>query len=65
MRRVIEREDRRMRRRYVRSPRHTIQVDFYPYLRELEHERAAGRRRKERGRGIVPAQSRPGELFAA
>ena len=41
----IERDDRRMRRRYVASKRHTIQVDFYPYLRELQRER----RRRARG----------------
>src|SRR5256714_3937551 len=44
MKRVIEREDGRMRKRYVRSPRHTIQVDFYPYLRAVERERRRGRR---------------------
>jgi cation diffusion facilitator CzcD-associated flavoprotein CzcO len=42
MKREVERDDRRMRKRYVRSPRHTIQVDFYPYLRAIERER--GRR---------------------
>ena len=45
MRRVVEREDARMRRRYVASKRHTIQVDFHPYLRTIEHERRAGARR--------------------
>jgi dimethylaniline monooxygenase (N-oxide forming) len=39
MKRVIEREDRRMRKRYVASKRHTIQVDFYPYMRVLRRER--------------------------
>jgi dimethylaniline monooxygenase (N-oxide forming) len=39
MRSVIAREDERMARRYVASKRHTIQVDFYPYLRTLERER--------------------------
>ena len=43
MKAVIEREDRRMARRYVASKRHTIQVDFYPYLRVLERERGRGR----------------------
>jgi dimethylaniline monooxygenase (N-oxide forming) len=46
MKRVIVREDRRMRRRYVASKRHTIQVDFYPYLRTIKRER----RRRRRGR---------------
>ena len=41
MRNVIAREDERMARRYVASKRHTIQVDFYPYLRTLERERGA------------------------
>ena len=39
MKRVIKREDRRMRRRYVASKRHTIQVDFHPYMRVLRRER--------------------------
>jgi dimethylaniline monooxygenase (N-oxide forming) len=45
MERVIEREDRRMAKRYVASKRHTIQVDFYPYLRTIERERRNGARR--------------------
>jgi hypothetical protein len=43
MRKVIEREDRRMAKRYIASKRHTIQVDFYPYLRVIERERKRGR----------------------
>jgi hypothetical protein len=42
---VIEREDERMARRYVASKRHTIQVDFEPYMRTIARERRAGRRR--------------------
>jgi dimethylaniline monooxygenase (N-oxide forming) len=45
MRRVITREDRRMAKRYVASKRHTIQVDFYPYLRTIKRERRNGARR--------------------
>jgi hypothetical protein len=44
MRKVIAREDKRMAKRYVRSPRHTIQVDFYPYMRTLRRERKRGLR---------------------
>ena len=60
-------KDRReaLRRRYVKSTRHTIQVDFFPYLREIDKERKAGRKRKARGRGIVPAQGVPAELSPA
>ena len=46
MNRVIERERERMAKRYVASKRHTIQVDFYPYLRAIARER-------RRGQGIV------------
>ena len=42
MHRVIEREDRRMAKRYVASKRHTIQVDFLPYMRTLRRERRRG-----------------------
>jgi cation diffusion facilitator CzcD-associated flavoprotein CzcO len=50
MRASIARDDRKLKRRYVASKRHTIQVDFYPYLRELQRER----RRRVR-RGVAPA----------
>ncbi|HVC06183.1 MAG TPA: NAD(P)-binding domain-containing protein [Solirubrobacterales bacterium] len=39
MREEIVGAERRMRRRYVASKRHTIQVDFHPYLREIRRER--------------------------
>ena len=39
MRASIERDARKLRKRYVASKRHTIQVDFYPYLRELQRAR--------------------------
>jgi dimethylaniline monooxygenase (N-oxide forming) len=39
MRSEIAAEQEAMRRRYVASPRHTIQVDFQPYMRQLQSER--------------------------
>lgn len=39
--------ERRMAERFVASRRHTMEVDFWPYLRALERERRQGRRRKE------------------
>lgn len=39
MRAEIEEAERKMKKRYVASKRHTIQVDFQPYLRELRRER--------------------------
>lgn len=41
----IDRHRERMRRRYVASKRHTIQVDFDDYMRELAHEIKSGRER--------------------
>jgi dimethylaniline monooxygenase (N-oxide forming) len=51
MRREIEREEAAMRKRYVASTRHTIQVDYYPYMRLLAKER----RRKRGLRRALPA----------
>ena len=48
MRQAIRREDRRMSRRYVTSARHTIQVDFYDYLRTVARER-----RRRRGHPVA------------
>ncbi len=42
MQRVIARERERMARRYVASKRHTIQVDFDPYMRVIARERRNG-----------------------
>jgi hypothetical protein len=39
MRAEISAAEAKMKRRYVASKRHTIQVDFQPYLRELRRER--------------------------
>jgi len=39
MRAEIAESEAKMRKRYVASKRHTIQVDFQPYLREIRRER--------------------------
>jgi dimethylaniline monooxygenase (N-oxide forming) len=39
MRAEIATADKKLKKRYVASKRHTIQVDFQPYLRELSRER--------------------------
>ncbi len=49
MEREIERHDRGLEKRYVSSKRHTIEVDFHPYMRTLRRER----RRRRRGRSAV------------
>jgi dimethylaniline monooxygenase (N-oxide forming) len=35
----IAEHERRLRKRYVASKRHTIEVDFHPYLRQIRRER--------------------------
>jgi hypothetical protein len=37
--------EEQMRKRYVASKRHTIQVDFHPYLREIRRERKLAAKR--------------------
>jgi hypothetical protein len=39
MRSEIASSETKMRKRYIASKRHTIQVDFQPYLREIRRER--------------------------
>jgi len=48
MRREIRRYDDAIRRRYVASKRHTIQVDFHSYFAEITRERRASLRRAQR-----------------
>jgi len=45
MKRDIAAEEERMGRRFVASKRHTLEVDFYPYLREIRRERKRSARR--------------------
>jgi cation diffusion facilitator CzcD-associated flavoprotein CzcO len=39
MRQEIASEEGKMRKRFVTSKRHTVEVDFHPYLREIRRER--------------------------
>jgi dimethylaniline monooxygenase (N-oxide forming) len=39
MEREIATEEEKQRKRFVASKRHTVEVDFYPYLREIRRER--------------------------
>jgi primosomal protein N'' len=62
--RDIRRDLAAMRKRYVSSKRHTIQVDFEDYLRELDKERRAGAERA-RAAGFALPLPRRGEAVAA
>jgi dimethylaniline monooxygenase (N-oxide forming) len=53
--RAIRRERARMRRRYVTSKRHTIQVDYDDYMRALRKERRTGAERAAGGGVRAPA----------
>lgn len=53
----IAKRDRKTRKRYVTSKRHTIQVDFHPYIRELRRER---RLAALRSRTLRPSLRFPG-----
>jgi dimethylaniline monooxygenase (N-oxide forming) len=39
MKREVAKEERKMKKRFVASKRHTVEVDFHPYLREIRRER--------------------------
>jgi len=39
MKREISREERKQAKRFIASKRHTVEVDFHPYLREIRRER--------------------------
>lgn len=58
MNRHMAHERRVMFRRYVRSRRHTMQVDFADYLHALQEERRAGRKRARRRGNPLPVPAR-------
>jgi len=45
MRRKMQRDEERRQRRYVDSKRHRIEVDYYPYVWDIQRERRMGRAR--------------------
>lgn len=56
--RSIELQRKNMQKRYVKSSRHTIQVDFYPYLADIGKQRK--RKRGENAISYSPVSSRAG-----
>ena len=54
-----------MRKRYVASKRHTMQVDFDSYLVELEQEQRAGRKRAAAAGHPLPIPGRAAQVVAA
>jgi hypothetical protein len=60
MRAEIEQERDATRRRYVASPRHTMQVDFAPFLHRLRRIRERGARLARRRGNPLPVLPRAG-----
>jgi len=54
----MEHERERMFQRYVRSKRHTMQVDYDDFMLELEREMKRGRRRTRERRRALPGEPR-------
>ena len=66
MREAIAKDTEAMRKRYVTSKRHTIQVDFDEYLYKLQGERKAGAQRAAATGYALPVEARAaGEAVAA
>jgi hypothetical protein len=65
MRKDIQAERERMSKRYVKSKRHTMQVDFEDYLADLEKERRAGGERAQASGFSLPVPRRAGEAVSA
>ena len=65
MRADIAAEHEAMFKRYVATKRHTIQVDFEDYLRDLAAERRAGGARARANGYIPPASCRPSAVTTA
>jgi dimethylaniline monooxygenase (N-oxide forming) len=61
----IRRERARLRRRYVASKRHTMEVDFDDYLYALRRELRAGARRARAGAFRLPVPARARAVAAA
>ena len=59
MRREIAAYHRALHKRYVRSKRHTIQVDFLEHLAELKKERKAGAARNGARASCPPRRRSP------
>jgi thioredoxin reductase len=61
MRAAIDGSERCLRSRFVESSRHTMEVDYHPYLRAIRRARAEGARRA----GLKPARFEPPSGTAA
>jgi hypothetical protein len=63
MRQAIQETKQQIAARYHDSPRHTIQVDFWDYVHQMEREMKQGRKRA-RSMGLSPRTSTPDPVTA-
>ena len=63
MRQAIQETKQKIATRYHDSPRHTIQVDFWDYVHQMEREMKQGRKRA-RSMGLSPRTSTPDPVTA-
>jgi dimethylaniline monooxygenase (N-oxide forming) len=61
MKEDMERERKALQQRYVRSERHTMQVDYEDYLYHLDRERKRGAKRASRAKWALPVKSSAAE----
>lgn len=61
----MHKEREAMFRRYVKSKRHTMEVDFDPFLKSLHQEQAAGRKRAEATGSKLPVTPKAAQAVEA
>ena len=61
MERIIKEDEAAHRGQYYNSPRHTIQVDFNLYVRDLMKEIERGAKRAKAKGGALPVKAQVGE----
>jgi cation diffusion facilitator CzcD-associated flavoprotein CzcO len=64
MHKEIARDEKRLRKRYVASARHTIQVDFWDYMRSVQKERKRKRGRDVSLRALAGRREAPAPVAA-
>lgn len=63
MEKAIEKDQKDMKKRYVSSTRHTIQVDYDTFIYNMKEEMAAGKKRAAKLGNHLPIEARAG-LFS-
>jgi cation diffusion facilitator CzcD-associated flavoprotein CzcO len=62
--RDIEQEREKLRKRFGNAPRHTMEVDFLPYVRGIQKEMRRGRKRPPTAPALIQREARTAEPVA-